>query len=242
MAFQEQVNRYRAVGIAGQAATPDQSVYTAKNYLSDGTAKIGCFVFADTETPNHATATGAAGPVLGLVERNIVYPIYDVSNGALDTAPEGYGLTIAVRGDYYVQSTSATNAVGNAVFASLTDGTIQTGTAGSTVAGCVETPWTVKDVLEAGKAKGLILISNWNTSVAAGGGGSSVNFDLGQATGTLSVAHGGTGATTAEAARTALGLGTIATQNSPLPVANGGTGATTAEEAKTNLDITAIAG
>lgn len=239
MAFQEQVNRYRAVGIAGQAATPDQSVYTAKNYLSDGTAKIGCFVFADTETPNHATATGTAGPVLGLVERNIVYPIYDVSKGALDTAPEGYGLTIAVRGDYYVQSTSATNTVGNAVFASLTDGTIQTGTAGSTVSGCVETPWTVKDVLEAGTAKGLILISNWNTTVAAGGAGgaASVNFDLGQATGTLAVAHGGTGSTSAEAARTALGLGTLATKNSPLAVADGGTGATDAANAKTNLEI-----
>lgn len=47
----------------------------------------------------------------------------------------------------------------------------------------------------------------------------------------LALANGGTGATTASAARTALGLGTIATVNSPVPIANGGTGATTANAA-----------
>ena len=43
----------------------------------------------------------------------------------------------------------------------------------------------------------------------------------------VTVAQGGTGATTAAAARTALGLGSMATVNSPAPVANGGTGAAT---------------
>jgi hypothetical protein len=43
----------------------------------------------------------------------------------------------------------------------------------------------------------------------------------------LSVANGGTGGTTQETARTGLGLGTIATENSPLPANKGGTGTTT---------------
>lgn len=43
----------------------------------------------------------------------------------------------------------------------------------------------------------------------------------------LAVGFGGTGATSAANARTNLGLGTIATLNSPLPAANGGTGLTT---------------
>lgn len=46
----------------------------------------------------------------------------------------------------------------------------------------------------------------------------------------LPVSSGGTGATTAANARTALGLGTVATE-STLPVAKGGTGATTANGA-----------
>lgn len=79
------------------------------------------------------------------------------------------------------------------------------------------------------------------------------------------IAHGGTGATTASAARTNLGLGTMATQAASgvaitggsivgitdLAVADGGTGASTAATARTNLgaaasgantDITSITG
>ena len=51
------------------------------------------------------------------------------------------------------------------------------------------------------------------------------------------VSKGGTGATSAAAARAALGLGALATLGSPLPVANGGTGATTADAARTNLGL-----
>ena len=53
---------------------------------------------------------------------------------------------------------------------------------------------------------------------------------------TVPVANGGTGATTVAAARTNLGLGTVATLNT-VPVANGGTGATTVAAARTNLGL-----
>ena len=67
----------------------------------------------------------------------------------------------------------------------------------------------------------------------------------------LAVGGGGTGATTASGARTNLGLGTIATQNSnnvtvtggsisgitDLAVADGGTGASSAADARTNLGL-----
>ena len=70
----------------------------------------------------------------------------------------------------------------------------------------------------------------------------------------LAVADGGTGANTASGARTALGLGSMATQNAStvaitggsitgitdLAVADGGTGASTASGARTNLGATTI--
>lgn len=57
--------------------------------------------------------------------------------------------------------------------------------------------------------------------------------------GTLPIARGGTGATTAAAARNALGLGNT---SGAVPVANGGTGATTAANARTNLGVPALSG
>lgn len=57
---------------------------------------------------------------------------------------------------------------------------------------------------------------------------------------TLAIANGGTGATTAEQARTNLGIKDIATYD-VLPIVNGGTGATTASQARANLGIKDIA-
>jgi hypothetical protein len=71
-------------------------------------------------------------------------------------------------------------------------------------------------------------------------------------TGTVSINNGGTGGTTAAAARSNLGLGTIALQNSgsvsitggsitgitPLGIAAGGTGGGNAAQARTNLGVT----
>ena len=72
---------------------------------------------------------------------------------------------------------------------------------------------------------------------------------------TLPISSGGTGSTTASAARTALGLGTISTQNSDdvtitggnitgivdLAIADGGTGASSVSAARTNLGLGALA-
>lgn len=82
-----------------------------------------------------------------------------------------------------------------------------------------------------------------------------IDLSTSDISGTLPVANGGTGATTASSARTNLGLGTIATQDSSnvsitggsitgitdLAIADGGTGASTASGARTNLGLGTIA-
>jgi hypothetical protein len=80
-----------------------------------------------------------------------------------------------------------------------------------------------------------------------------LDFSVAYLGGVLPLANGGTGGTTAGAARTNLGLGTLATQNAnaaaisggsvvgitDLAVADGGTGASTAAAARTNLGLAA---
>lgn len=92
-------------------------------------------------------------------------------------------------------------------------------------------------------------------SITLTGGTTGLDFDADASAitlqGTLVVANGGTGATTAAGARTNLGLGTIAVQNAnsvtitggsitgitDLAIADGGTGASTALAARTNLGV-----
>ena len=80
--------------------------------------------------------------------------------------------------------------------------------------------------------------------IAQGGTGATTaagirnNLGLGNTTGALPIAQGGTGATTVAAARNSLGLGNT---NGALPVTNGGTGATSAAAALVNLGLSATA-
>lgn len=72
------------------------------------------------------------------------------------------------------------------------------------------------------------------TAAQVGAAASNHTHSITSMSGTLPIENGGTGATSASAARNALGLGdTIGA----LPVANGGTGATTVAEARKNLGL-----
>lgn len=243
MPLQKQVYMDLAVAVPGQKATPDQSVYTPQTFVADEAGvRVGTFCFASS-TPGavSSTTTGSDAPV-GFVERAISTYIYDVTAEATDRVAAGQALNIARRGDYYVQVTEACQA-GGQVYVDKTTGDIL---AAAGANGVAAPGWTFQS---AGEADDIVIISNWSVP-ATSGGDSGGAVDLSNVTGTLGVANGGTGATSADAARTSLGLGALSTKGQvdltadvtgALPVANGGTGATDAATARTNLGAAASA-
>lgn len=159
MPLQTQVGFDVAVGLPGDLATPNQGIYQPINFIAEDVVTVGNFVYASATAPETmavAYSTGNAKP-LGLLKRDMGYMNYDLmSPGTLDV-PAGSNLTVAIKGDFWV--VSSTNAsLGDAVFADLSTGAISTAPAGTTVAGSIETNWKVKT---SGAAGDMIIISNW---------------------------------------------------------------------------------
>lgn len=238
--LQSQVNTDLAAAVPGQKATPDQSIYTPNNFVAgqNGT-QVGTFCWIDGSNPGavDGTTSGADAP-LGFVERVISTYMYDVTESGTLTVPAGQAVTVAVRGDYWVQTTESAT-VGGQVYVDKTNGNILSAVGSNGIA-CPG--WVFRT---AGDADDMVIISNWGVAPAAAAAATGA-VDLSNVTGTLAIANGGTGATSAEAAFTALGGGDIGklstvdlTSNvsGVLPVANGGTGADNATTAKSNLEI-----
>ena len=79
MGLQKQVNLYRAAGVQGDKATPNQSIYFPKQMVAEGDVTVGTFVFYGTDASKQAsnTKTGAtAADLVGFVERVINYANY----------------------------------------------------------------------------------------------------------------------------------------------------------------------
>jgi len=158
MAIQSTVGLYAPVAVPGQAATPNQSVYTPQTFLADDTngVHVGRFVWIDSDGNASNTQVASTLP-LGFAERVVDAPNYAVTSDGSDVVPPTHPVTVAVKGDYFVKTLTAAT-VGQAVFA-MTDGTVKTDASGATVTNGIETSWRVKT---AGSANDVILISNWS--------------------------------------------------------------------------------
>lgn len=163
MAFQQKtVNTYPGIGIPGAYAAINPIVSTAKGYVASAACNIGGFVWADADKKGKegcVKPTGTCRP-LGFAVREITNPL-GIDVEASNTVPVGYPVSVEVKGDFFaVTTTDAT--VGQKVFAVLADGTIKTGDAQETVEGAVETDF---EVIQAGAAGDVIIISNWRGAV-----------------------------------------------------------------------------
>lgn len=158
MAFQKTVNTYPGIGIPGAYAAINPIVSTAKGYVASAACNIGGFVWADG-SKGYVKPTGTNRP-LGFAVREITNPL-GIDVEASNVVPVGYPVSVEVKGDFFaVTTTDAT--VGQKVFAVLENGTIKTGDAQTTVEGAIETDF---EVIKAGAANDVIIISNWRGAV-----------------------------------------------------------------------------
>lgn len=166
MAFQKTVNTYPGIGIPGAYAAINPIVSTAKGYVASAKCTIGGFVWADAAAGKEGCVkpTGAGRP-LGFAVREITNPL-GIDVEASNVVPVGYPVSVEVKGDFFaVTTTKAT--VGQKVFAVLADGTIKTGAAQATFEDAVETDF---EVIQAGDANDVIIISNWHGAVVPASG------------------------------------------------------------------------
>lgn len=160
MAFQTSVEIYQSPAVEGDFASADpRATYLAGDaaLVADASGvTIAAFGWVDSDTNSLVSSYGTAAPA-GFVHRDHQGLIETLSDEAGMVIPEGYPVTLFTRGAFWVRSSTAAT-VGQKVFASTTDGSISTGTAGDTVSGAVETGFTVAS---SGAAGELIKMTTW---------------------------------------------------------------------------------
>lgn len=172
MGFQAVVKTDPAVGIAGQEVNPKQAVYTAFNYVSDGTVQAGTFCFATalkgnvTGETNVVSLKGTPGakPV-GFVERDVIATIPTLTADASQVYPQGVCPPIAIRGQFYAVATG-TVTEGQSVLCDPATGAITYGAAGTTN----DTGWRVvfpRGVKSVAKDD-VVIYQNFGVAVATG--------------------------------------------------------------------------
>ena len=153
--FQKNVGLKNKVAIQGDRANQNPTIYDAINFLA-GTngVKVGGFVFRDTSDETKVTMTGSSvASVEGFVERvqNVNGFTYDPAS--MDIA-EGENVSVARKGDFYVEADGAVS-VGDTAYVDYSDGST-TFTSGATT-----TDTGFKAKTSAAASGDMVIISNW---------------------------------------------------------------------------------
>jgi hypothetical protein len=145
MGFQTTVNLQQAPAVAGDFATanPRASFPAGEGRYVAGVAgvTVGRFAWIDAAT-GLVSNTGTGKPD-GFVHREQQALITVYLAEASNLVPQGFPVTVMRTGDYWATSTVAAATKGQKAFAKLSDGTIQPGAAGATIAGFVETDFVI---------------------------------------------------------------------------------------------------
>ncbi len=156
--FQSVINQYPAPGVEGGFAStnPHATFLAGEAALVAGASgvTVGRFAWVDGGVASNA-GTGAPS---GFVHRDEQASITTWLGKASNVIQAGREITLMTAGDFWARtSTAATR--GQKIFASLTTGQVQTGAAGATIAGYVETAFTAGSNCDAGE---LVKISTWS--------------------------------------------------------------------------------
>lgn len=160
MGFPSAVHQYPAPAIEGDfaSANPRASALAGDSTLiaGDSGAIIGRFGWIDQSTGKvNNTGTGAPD---GYIHREMQATITQWLGENGMTIQKGQNMTMMKAGDFWAKSTVAAASAGQKAFASTTDGTMQPGAAGATIAGFVETNFYIRS---AGAIGELVKISTY---------------------------------------------------------------------------------
>lgn len=145
MGFQTTVNLQQAPAVAGDFATanPRASFPGGEGQYVAAAAgvTVGRFAWIDGTT-GLVSNTGTGKPD-GFIHREQQALISVYLAEASNVVPQGFPVTVMRTGDYWATATVGAAAKGQKVFAKLTDGTVQAGAAGASIAGFIETDFVI---------------------------------------------------------------------------------------------------
>ena len=156
MDFQSTVNRFLSPAVEGDFATdnPRKSMSAGEGQLlspSEGLT-LGRFAWADAAGLAHnAKPSGVARLGFAAREGQELAFITTWLAGASMLVPGGLPIVLHTDLDVWVRVTVAAATIGQKAFVSTTDGTMQPGAAGATIAGFQETPWFITRVAAVGE-------------------------------------------------------------------------------------------